>query len=288
MLGGRERIRRRVTIARTILSLCLATAPATAQEPAKLHELRWDPALDLTVTASGAALWIASEILKRDLAPSNCRWCNVDSMDSRVRDALLWRDTSSADTISSVTGFVLMPLATVGLNALSAAHQGAVRNVPEDALLVAEAGVLAADVNQLIKMLVGRERPFVHALPSQEKPLTAHPSDNNLSFFSGHTTEAFALASAAGTVGSMRGYRWAPLAWGVGGAMAATTAYLRIGADKHWLTDAVVGMVVGAGIGFAVPYVFHSAFDDTPRATPSSAALRASALPAGTEMTFTW
>ena len=85
----------------------------------------------------------------------------------------------------------------------------------------------------------------------------------------------------------MRGYRWAPLAWGVGGAVAAVTAYLRIAADKHWLTDVIVGAVVGAGIGFAVPYVFHSAIDEPTRAssgTPLSGAPR----PAGPTMTFAW
>jgi membrane-associated phospholipid phosphatase len=85
----------------------------------------------------------------------------------------------------------------------------------------------------------------------------------------------------------MRGYRWAPLAWSVGGAIAATTGYLRIAADKHWLTDVVVGALVGAGIGFALPFVFHSAVADPPAGVTSSG-LRAPVLPAGTAMTFLW
>jgi len=281
------RIRLLVAVAGAALAPCLASTPAGAQTPAPTHALRWDPTLDLTVTMGGAAAWLASEALKADLAPSQCRWCRVDSVDVRVRDALVWRDTTSADTISNVTGFVLMPVATVGLNALSAAHEGALGNVGEDALLVAEAWVVAGDVNQLAKVLFGRERPFVHALPPEEKPLTAQPADNNLSFFSGHTSGVFALAAAAGTIGTMRGYRWAPLVWSVGGAIAATTAYLRIAADKHWLTDGVVGAVVGAGIGFAVPYFFHSAVDDPPPAS-GSAALRARALPTTTLMAIPW
>lgn len=278
--------RRLLAVAGAALPLCLASAPAAAQ--AQTHALRWEPALDATVTAGGAAAWIASEILKGDLAPSHCRWCDVDSMDARVRDAPVWSDTF-ADAISNVTGFVLMPLAAVGLDALAAAHDGALGRVAEDTLIVAEAGVVAADLTQLTKMLVGRERPFVHALQPEQKPLTGQPSDNNLSFFSGHSAEAFALAAAVGTVSTMRGYRWAPLTWSVGGAVAATTAYLRIAADKHWLTDVVVGAMVGAGIGFAVPFLFHSAVDDhTALAGSTSAPLRAPALPTGTIMTFAW
>jgi membrane-associated phospholipid phosphatase len=281
------RIRLRGPVAGAVLPVFLAGAPAAAQERPNIHELRWDPALDVTVTLGGGAIWMSSELLKDYLAPSACHWCNVDSLDDRVRTSLIWRDTASADAISSVTGFVLVPLASVGLDALAAAHDGALRKVPEDALLVVEAGVVAANVNQLIKMLVGRERPFVHALATDDKPKTAQPSDNNLSFISGHTTEAFALAAASGTIGAMRGYRWAPLAWGVGGALAATTAYLRIAADRHWLTDVVVGALVGAGVGFAIPYVFHSAVDDS-RAASSSAALRAPSVPASTAITIAW
>jgi membrane-associated phospholipid phosphatase len=127
----------------------------------------------------------------------------------------------------------------------------------------------------------------VHALPPDQKPLTSRPADNDLSFFSGHSSEVFALTAASGTIGTMRGYRWAPLVWSVGGALAVTTGYLRIAADKHWMTDVLVGAVVGAGIGFAVPYFFHSAIDDPPRAS-AAAALRAAATPSATLMAFAW
>lgn len=264
------RVRRLIAVAGTAFSLCLARTPAAAQ-PAQPHPPRWSPALDVTITAGGADLWLATETFKPYLAPSRCRWCNVDALDAGVRDALVWRVTDAADTISNVTGFVLMPFAAVGLDALAAGHDGARGNVGEDLVLIAEAGVVAANVTQLTKMLVGRERPFVHALASAQKTRTREPADNNLSFFSGHTAEAFALAAASGTVGTLRGYRWAPLAWGVGGVVAATTAYLRIAADKHWLTDVVVGAVVGGAIGFAVPFLFHSAVDDTIRASSASA-----------------
>jgi membrane-associated phospholipid phosphatase len=266
------------------LGALVVGSPAAAE--AQTHTLRWDPAVDGAVTVGGAALWLTAELFKRELAPDHCRWCNVDAADAAVRDALLWHEPWFADTISNVTAFALTPLAAVGLNALAAAHDGAGSNVPVDALLVAEAGVLAADVNQLTKLLVGRERPFVHALPPDRKAATRVPADNDLSFFSGHSTETFALAAASGTVATMRGYRWAPLLWGVGGTLAATTAYLRIAADRHWLTDVLVGAVVGAGIGFAVPYFFHSAKDDS--ATPStSAGLHAAAVP-GPLVSLAW
>lgn len=267
------------------LLLCLAGTRAEAQT----HQLRWNPAVDATVTAAGAAAWIASEILEGKLAPARCRWCVVDSADEGVRSALVWHDTETADTVSDVTGFVLMPLTALGLDTLAAAHDDAVDNVPKDALLIAEATVIAEDVTQLTKLLVGRERPFVHALPPEAKPLTSSPSGNNVSFFSGHASEAFALAAASGTISEMRGYRWAAATWSVGGAIAVTTAYLRIAADRHWLTDVLVGAIVGASIGFAMPYVFHSPVDETPRASAfAAAALRPPTPPGAPLFTLTW
>jgi len=234
------------------LALVFASAGASAQT----RELRWNAALDVPITLAAAAVWVTMEGFKPELAPSRCRWCDVDATDKDARNALLWRSTSAADIASDVTA-LLAPVAAVGVDALAASHDGSMRGVPLDALLIAEAAALAADANQLTKLIVGRERPFVHALGADRKRETRNPSDNNLAFFSGHATETFALAAATGTVATMRGYRWAPAAWIVGGALAAATGYLRIAADKHWLTDVLVGMMVGAGVGFAVPYLFH-------------------------------
>ena len=174
-----------------------ASRPAHAQG----RDLRWDPALDLVVTGVGAALWVAGGILQPTLAPAACRWCDVDGLDVGVRRELLWRDPAAANAWSNVTGFALAPLVVGGLDVLAAWHDDSLDRVGVDALLIVESVVIAADVNTLTKLLVGRERPFVHALAPEEKARTPRPSDNNLSFFSGHTTETFALA-AVGSPGT--------------------------------------------------------------------------------------
>lgn len=248
------------------------------------RDLRWDPAVDGTVTGVGAAVWLTSVLSQAELAPARCRWCEVDGVDRSAREALLWSHPATAGTMSNVTAFVVAPVAAVGLDWLAAAHDGSAGNIGVDTLLVLESVVIVANVNQLTKLLVGRERPFVHALPADQKAQTPNPSDNNLSFFSGHTSEAAALAASAGTVATLRGYRWAPLVWGVGGALAVTTGYLRIAADAHWLTDVLVGMLVGAGIGVGVPALFHR---PEPLAATTSAGLT---LPPvrGASFSFAW
>jgi membrane-associated phospholipid phosphatase len=107
-------------------------------------------------------------------------------------------------------------------------------------------------------LLVARERPYVQTVRAGDNGRRRHTDDDDVSFFSGHTTEAFALASAAGTVATMRGYRWAPVTWVFGGGLAAGTGYLRLAADRHWFTDVLVGMIVGVGIGMAVPLLLHA------------------------------
>jgi membrane-associated phospholipid phosphatase len=110
---------------------------------------------------------------------------------------------------------------------------------------------------KIIKYGAARERPFVHALPAEAKPHTDRPWDNNLSFYSGHTSFAFALATSAGSVATLRGYRWAPAIWAVGLVAATTVGYLRIAADRHWFTDVLTGAVAGTAVGVGVPYLFH-------------------------------
>ena len=109
-----------------------------------------------------------------------------------------------------------------------------------------EAVALNGALTQIVKFTAGRERPFVHALPADQKPLTAHPADNNVSFYSSHTSFAFSLAVSTATVASMRHYRWARVIWGVGLVSAAAVGYLRIAADQHYFTDVLVGAAAGS------------------------------------------
>jgi membrane-associated phospholipid phosphatase len=231
---------------------------ATGDAHAQVRELRWDPPIDVTVTLVGGALWLASLALQPEIAPSACRWCRGNALDDGAKERLLWRDPRLAEDVSDVTAFALVPAATLGLDALAASHDHAPRGVGLDAFLVVEATVLAVDVNQVTKLLAARERPYVQALHPDGTPTRPHTDDDDVSFFSGHATEAFALAAATGTVATMRGYRWAPVPWLVGGCLAAGTGYLRIAGDRHWFTDVLVGMIVGVGIGIAVPLLVHA------------------------------
>jgi membrane-associated phospholipid phosphatase len=213
--------------------------------------VQWDIDVDGPVTLAGATAWITTEALKSPLAPVSCRWCDTNDLDRSAREGLRSSDPRTADILSSVLGFAVGPALVVGASTLAAGRDHALSNALVDVLLVAESAVLAADVNQLVKYSVGRERPWAISVPYPDT------RDAHLSFYSGHTTLAFSIATAAGTIATMRGYRWAPLVWMVGVPYAFATGYLRIAADQHWLTDVLVGFAAGAAIGFAVPFFFH-------------------------------
>ncbi len=268
----------------------LLLAPSEARAEGG-RELRYDLRIDAAVTSLGGLWWLTSEFMKADLVPEKCRWCYraedgadlLNPYDSSVRKRLLWKHPETAATFSSVLGFFVEPAAMMGLTALSSANDRAIARLPVDALLITEATVLAGDINQLAKFAFARERPFVHFLPRAPdvvRALTDSPSDDNLSFFSGHTTLAFAVATSAGTVNSLRAYRLAPVVWGAGLSMAVTVAYLRIAADKHYLSDVMTGAVVGSVVGIGVPLLFHSASSASTGTNPPSASGQALAAPA--------
>ena len=243
------------TIAIALLVLIGREARAQNGARSNVRTLPYDTRIDASVTTIGA-LWLGtSEIIKTQLVPEKCRWCYraadgssaLNSYDGWVRSKLIWKEPGTADIASSAVAFVLTPVAGLGLTAVAAGHDGAMHGYPTDALLITEATIIAADLNQMAKFAFARERPFVHFLPRAPgglRALTDTPSDDNLSFFSGHTNLAFAVATSSGTVATMRNYRLAPLVWAVGLTSAFSVGYLRIAADKHYFSDVMTGAVV--------------------------------------------
>jgi len=257
------------------IALLLALAPLsrasaqTGMDERRLNELRFDWTRDGAITGVAGMLWISSEsFLKADLAPARCRWCDraSDSTDTTPRLDRWGRGLAgeteqsrgSANTWSNILGFGVVPVGVLGLQYAVGHGSGAPnRFFAQDATIIIQTAVLATLANQTVKFLVGRERPFVHQLPEDQKGATDQPSDNNLSFYSGHTNLMFAMVVSAGTVASMRGYENQKWIWAVGLPLATSVGLLRMGADKHYLSDVATGAVLGSAFGLAVPLLLH-------------------------------
>ena len=120
----------------------------------------------------------------------------------------------------------------------------------------AEAFTLTLLLTSGTKAIAGRERPFVQGCDgSPPSDASCSDPDRKQSFFSGHASMAAtgaglscAYAIKRKTWGEGRVARFSPCALGVGAAL--TTGALRIVADEHWGTDVIVGLVVGATVGY--------------------------------------
>jgi membrane-associated phospholipid phosphatase len=124
----------------------------------------------------------------------------------------------------------------------------------EDAVVIAEAVTLTAAATEWTKILVHRPRPFLYVSPAPASP----SADDGRSFPSGHTSAAFAAASAFASILHRRGIagtRKPEIATLF--ALAALTGALRVASHKHFPTDVVAGAALGFAIGWAVP-ALHS------------------------------
>jgi membrane-associated phospholipid phosphatase len=233
--------------------------PAATATPRR--QLRTNVAVDLTVSGVMAASLIAWGVaIKPNLSAPSCTICDgsngtVNGVDDFFRTTFKLSPGSSVGTVSDVSGYAVGPLAGVALAIAVPAHDGRVDEAPENLLLITEATLVFTLLQQGITFLLPRERPAFHAEPAAERSLQRHSSFE--SFPGGHNGLGFAIAAAGGTVATMRGYRLAPLVWIIGGAIAATTTYLRLAADRHYFTDLMAGAALGIGTGIAVPLIFH-------------------------------
>jgi membrane-associated phospholipid phosphatase len=106
------------------------------------------------------------------------------------------------------------------------------------AIHAGEAGLLASGISGVIKFGLGRVRPLDGADPDRFRPL-----NGNGAFPSGHTTLAFAVATA---LARDTPDRWTDI--GLYG-LASLTALSRLNDDRHWTSDVIAGAVIGYLVG---------------------------------------
>jgi membrane-associated phospholipid phosphatase len=111
--------------------------------------------------------------------------------------------------------------------------------------IVATVLIFVAIVSQGLKTLIYRERPF-EAYPSIEKLSEAGSS----SFPSGHTLEAFAVATVLSIMFSGKKIVIPLFIW------ATLVAYSRMALGVHYPSDVLAGIVIGVFIGWIVPWIF--------------------------------
>ncbi|BDG02498.1 phosphatase PAP2 family protein [Anaeromyxobacter oryzae] len=234
------------------LALALALGPA---RPARAEGVTtswpsYDLGTDLAVTAVAGGGTLTLLALEQQLAPLHCRWCTPPGFDADVTRALGWSDTTAAATASDVLQ-VVVGVGVLGNALLDGYRRGDPKLGMVNVLLITEATSIAMLLDTGVKYAVGRARPSVWLGETKES------HNGNLSFFSGHTTFAFAIAASSSTLLLSQDAPDAGLATAVSFAGAGLVGYLRIAADAHYLTDVLAGAAVGSLVGWAVPHLFH-------------------------------
>ena len=124
-------------------------------------------------------------------------------------------------------------------------------------VIYAEVALISFGLTQLTKGLAQRVRPFVYNSDSGIAFSKKNHKDAKQSFFSGHTSVAFASAVFTSTVFSayFPGSKWKYPVWCTSLGSAALTGFLRVRAGKHFPTDVLVGAAVGGLTGYFIPYL---------------------------------
>jgi hypothetical protein len=227
-------------------------APAPDARPEARRTKRTRVYHTIAIGGLTLAYGLSEFAFKDTFAPKDCGWCNPPGIDKDVRDALVWDNVIRAQLLSNITGYVVVPIATNG-KLIGSGYKHGSRRMFDDAAAVLESAATIAVIDQITKFSFGRQRPFVR-FGDLARP---HSPDDNLSFFSGHTSFTFALAVSAGVVAHRRHYKLEPVVWATGLTFAAATGYFRIAGDKHYFSDVIVGAAAGTLTGYLVPTLLH-------------------------------
>jgi len=193
-------------------------------------------------------LGIAAPLVTSISTPSDCRWCNPGSVDTAVRNQLVWRNVNLADTISTINTYYVGPAAGLVLLYFSDKDESW-RRLIDDTLPVLESIAVTQLLTNLAKVTIARQRPYKHFASTPTEPTR----EDNQSFISGHSSFGFALTTSAAYMCHIRGYWTEPYVWGAGITLSLATEYFRMAADKHYLSDVLVGGLVGIGAGLTIP-----------------------------------
>jgi membrane-associated phospholipid phosphatase len=176
------------------------------------------------------------------LNTENIRW----NLDRRATKQWSPRMAHRSDWL--LYGAMLTPTALALIPANRSDAQGRVV-----ALMGFETLYLTYGLTSFTKNLVRRPRPFTY---NPEVPLSLKTNrDARQSFFSGHSSMSAAACVFTAQVFSDRypNSPWRPVVWAGAVALPATVAWHRYKAGKHFASDVLVGLAVGAACGWLVP-----------------------------------
>ncbi len=231
------------------LGLFLTIQAVSGWAQSSPYELK--TAREVRLLGAGAIAEMASLVINSNLQPltaAEVATRNRSVVNGFDRGAT-YNWSTSADKLSTAT--MGGTFAAAGLVAIGS--QPTRSDLKTIGFMYVETLLLVNGINNSIKTMSGRDRPFVY---NPDAPLAEKlDKDARKSFLSGHATNAFASAVFASEV--FRHYfpdsKLKPVVWVGTLGLATATAYLRYDAGKHYPSDLLGGAAFGALVGWAIP-----------------------------------
>jgi membrane-associated phospholipid phosphatase len=231
-----------------VVTFTLGTASVSAGEglpPAPNSALTVDPVLDGAITATAL---LGSAFLPLLPVDTNTRWqSQLLPFDDDLKGRFSTRDARISDYLVGTE--VALPFALLG-------SQGLTTDTVKYALVYGETLSLSILLNGVVKYSVARPRPYVYSADADVLQYAMDQGkDSHLSFYSGHSSTAFATSVSSAILFAQRSQNNVArtAVWAAGLAMASATATLRTTAGKHFYSDVLVGSAVGTTIGWGIP-----------------------------------
>ncbi len=157
-----------------------------------------------------------------------------------------YSEKANSDSYIPMFGSFALPLVLM-LSENERSHSGQI------SVLFLESMATTGALFSITAALVQKSRPLVYnsSVPMEERM----ENDEQRSFYAGHTAATASASFFAAKIfndfnpdSPLR-----PYVWGVAAAVPALVGYLRIRAGKHFLTDNIIGYVLGAASGILIP-----------------------------------
>lgn len=218
------------------------------------YALRLD--VDVATLALGFTLWGGTSLIASTTAPPFCGGsttpaCNPAGLNILDRLAL-GHSSAPARTAADIISF--MPVAYLAIDMFDVGLRNW-KTYLTDLWIVAETLAWNGAVQDIVRRAVRRPRPFLYTpglYPSERDS-----PDAGLSFYSGHTSFAFALAVSASYTFTLRHPRskWRYVVWPALLAVASIEPVLRVYSGDHFPTDVLVAAVAGSAMGLFFPAI---------------------------------
>jgi membrane-associated phospholipid phosphatase len=220
-----------------LYTIALPAGSLAAQNATPRYTSGW---WDVVATVAGGATAGLALVSRPPVA--RCAPC--DSLDLPGYERIAIRSNSSAARTAS-TVLVLGVAGGAALASLSGVSPARARG---DAAVLADAASWTVAVTEVLKVAVHRARPAVYRA---DGPAAATDPDNRESFPSGHTSVAFAAATAYATLAARQHLPHATRNSVILYVASAAVGVLRVAGGRHFPTDVLAGAALGSGVGWA-------------------------------------